>query len=84
MSIYKSPISGEIPFDNATNGFTADNVQAAIQEARDNAISQEQFSHSGIDNNLIIPIKRQMLVYQEIEIESGKELDILGELVLTE
>jgi hypothetical protein len=32
--VYKSPISTEIPFDNSTNGFTASDVQAAIEEAK--------------------------------------------------
>jgi len=76
------PTAGSIGFDNSNNGFAASDVQAAIEEARSTSGAQEQFSHSGIDLNLIIPIKRQMLVYQEIEIEAGKTLDILGELVL--
>lgn len=28
-----SPVAGTIPFDNATNGFTSDDTQAAIEEA---------------------------------------------------
>lgn len=28
-----TPVAESIPFDNSTNGFTADNVQAAIEEA---------------------------------------------------
>lgn len=32
--IYESPTAYGIPFDNSTNGFTAINVQAAIEEAR--------------------------------------------------
>lgn len=30
---YVSPVAASIPFDNSTNGFTANNVQAAIEEA---------------------------------------------------
>ena len=32
--IYKSPIAREIPFDNSTNGFVANETQSAIEEAR--------------------------------------------------
>jgi hypothetical protein len=28
------PVAGQIPFDNATNGFTADDTQAAIEELK--------------------------------------------------
>lgn len=82
--IFISPIAGTIPFDNSNNGFVSDNLQSAVEEARNTSASQEQFSHNGVDNDLIIPFKRQMLVYQEIEIELNKTLDILGELVLIE
>ena len=33
-----TPVSDSIPFDNDTNGFAADNVQDAIEEARGSAI----------------------------------------------
>ena len=33
-SINISPVASSVPFSNATNGFTADNTQAAIEEAR--------------------------------------------------
>jgi hypothetical protein len=67
----------KVTYDNSTSGLTATNAQAAIDE-----LSLEQFSHSGVDKNLTIQLKRQMIVYQEIEIELGMELNILGELVL--
>ena len=34
------PVAESTPFDNSTNGFVSDNTQAAIEEARSNAISQ--------------------------------------------
>lgn len=34
MSIFKTPVAYVVPFDNSTNNFTADNTQAAIEEAR--------------------------------------------------
>lgn len=32
--IYKSPVARGVPFDNSTNGFTATETQAAIEEAK--------------------------------------------------
>lgn len=40
-----SPVAIQIPFDNATNGFTANEVQSAIEEAKQNA---EGFPRAGI------------------------------------
>lgn len=40
------------------------------------------FSYNFINNNTIIPLYQQMLVYQECEIGLGYELDIIGELVI--
>lgn len=34
-----TPVAESIPFDNSTNGFTADNVQAAIEEAKGGSTS---------------------------------------------
>lgn len=39
-----SPVARSIPFDNASNSFTASEVQAAIEEARDTAISKVRFT----------------------------------------
>jgi len=39
------PVAGEIPFDNATNGFTAEDTQAAIEEAKQYT---EGFPRAGI------------------------------------
>lgn len=38
MRFYISPTADSIPFDNDTNGFTADNVQDAIEESENSAI----------------------------------------------
>lgn len=43
--IYKSPVAGSTPFDNSTNGFVANDVQAAIEEAKQNA---EGFPRAGL------------------------------------
>jgi hypothetical protein len=43
--IFFSPVAGGIPFDNATNSFTATDVQTAIEEAKQNA---EGFPRAGI------------------------------------
>ena len=42
---WKTPVAEEIPFDNATNGFTADQVQSAIEEAKQNS---EGFPRAGL------------------------------------
>lgn len=33
MPVYHKPFATNVPFDNSTNGFTATNVQDAIEEA---------------------------------------------------
>jgi hypothetical protein len=33
VPVYKSPVAGAVPFDNATNGFTSTETQGAIEEA---------------------------------------------------
>lgn len=38
----KSPVSRSIPFDNSSNGFTADNDQAAIEEAKATAAASSR------------------------------------------
>lgn len=40
-----TPVAGAVPFDNATNGFTATDAQAAIEEAKQNA---EGFPRAGV------------------------------------
>lgn len=40
-----NPVAESVPFDNDTNGFTADNTQTAIEEAKQNA---EGFPRAGI------------------------------------
>jgi len=34
---YPSPVARSVPFDNSTNGFVSEEVQSAIEEARDTA-----------------------------------------------
>jgi hypothetical protein len=70
-----------VSYDNTTSGLTAVNVQAALDEIYVIS-STEQFSHNVVDSNLTIPLKRQMVVVGEIEIENGFELNVLGELAL--
>jgi hypothetical protein len=38
-NVFLSPVAKSIPFDNSTNGFLSTNVQAAIEEAQQNALS---------------------------------------------
>lgn len=49
---YHSPVSRQIPFDNATNGFTADEVQAAIEEAKLTAEGLPRLSINLINNGV--------------------------------
>lgn len=42
-----TPVAGEIPFDNSTDGFTSDNVQAAIEEIGASASPGFSFGRSG-------------------------------------
>lgn len=74
----------KVSYDNTTSGLSAIQVQAAIDELKllIGASSTEQFSHNFIDSDLTIPLKRQMVVVGEIEIENSYELNILGELAL--
>lgn len=46
--VEKSQIALSVPFDNSTNGFTSTDVQAAIEEAKQNA---EGFPRAGIRSN---------------------------------
>lgn len=65
------------------NGFTAKDVQTAIEEAKASAVSgTEQHSWSSIDSNLVILAKRQMIVYQDCEVESNMNLELQGELII--
>jgi hypothetical protein len=45
--VYKSPVARSTPFDNATNGFTADTVQAAIEEIGASASPGFSWGRSG-------------------------------------
>lgn len=44
-SIKTTPVAASVPFDNSTNGFTAENTQSAIEEAKQNA---EGFPRAGV------------------------------------
>lgn len=43
-SITHTPVALAVPFDNATNGFTATETQSAIEEARTNAASKSRYA----------------------------------------
>lgn len=73
-------VSSIVPFDNSTNGFIADNVQDAIEEAA--ASSTSNFSFKNVNINLTIPSNQQMVVYQNIDVDNGVDLNILGEVVV--
>ena len=48
----QSQVARSTPFDNSTNGFTAINVQDAIEEAKNSAIANDRFIVScGFDGN---------------------------------
>lgn len=51
--IDKSVVASAVPFDNATNGFTADEVQTAIEEARDTAQGKARVTMSSIMNGTV-------------------------------
>lgn len=42
-----TPVANEIPFDNTSNGFTADNVQSALEEIGASASPGFSFGRSG-------------------------------------
>lgn len=76
-----SQVAESIPFDNSSNGFAAENVQAAIEEVN---VSGINFSYNYVAGPLTIPLYQQMLVYQELEIGPLGELNLLGELAILE
>lgn len=73
-------IAENIGFDNSTNGFIAQNTQAAIEEIR----SFKNFSYRRIPSGRIvmIPEEQQMTVYQELKIDQDAELVVYGEVVI--
>lgn len=48
--VYSSPVAKSTPFDNTTNGFTATDVQAAIEEVKSSASPGFSFGRSGSVN----------------------------------
>ena len=79
--VVTSNVAKSIPFDNETNGFSSVDVQAAIEEAGSGSFSWNYLPPGFI---LLIKIYRQMLSYQELEIDLTAELEILGEVVIVE
>lgn len=73
-------VAESVPFDNSTNGFVADNVQAAIEEAR-TGTSPDNFSYRKVDTSetKIIPLNQQMLVEGPVTVLG--HLRVLGELI---
>jgi hypothetical protein len=61
---FKSSVARAIPFDNTGNGFTATQVQAAIQEARDTAPGFARASVTTVFNGTIG--NNQWLGYSEL------------------
>lgn len=51
--IWTSPVSAAVPFDNATNGFTATDAQAAIEEAKNTAPGKARASITTFFNGVI-------------------------------
>lgn len=51
--IEKSYVAKSVPFDNATNGFVADKVQEAIEEAKDTALGKARVTMSSIMNGAV-------------------------------
>lgn len=82
-NIYVTQVAQSVPFDNASNGLVATEVQSAIEEVL--AISNfSDFSWNRVDRNVTIMANRQMLCYQEVEVLGTNEIDIVGELVILE
>lgn len=51
--IEKSYVAKSIPFDNATNGFTADKVQEAIEEAKNTAPGKARVTMTSLMNGTV-------------------------------
>lgn len=66
-------VATQIPFDNSSNGFTATNVQTAIEEI---STGQKNFSFHLIEVNTIltIPINQHMIT-TSIELDGCLELN---------
>lgn len=48
-----TPVAQSVPFDNDTNGFTSDEVQSAIEEAKQNAEGFPRSSIRGVYNGTV-------------------------------
>lgn len=71
------------PFDNETNGFSAMDVQTAIEELNVNG-ALYNFSWRIIlaGKTVIVPYEQQMVLYQTLEIQDTGILDIQGEVAI--
>lgn len=49
-NITKNEVARSVPFDNSTNGFTATEVQSAIEEVKSSASPGFSFGRSGVAN----------------------------------
>ena len=76
-----SAVAKSTPFDPAGTALTSTNVQDAIVEAS-SLVAGSNFSYNKITVGKTIPLYQQMIVYQDIEINSGVDLDVIGELVI--
>jgi len=65
-------------FDNSTNGFTASDVQGAIEELR--KLLNFSYNTIKIGEEVTIPTGQQMRVYQELQVYG--DLNIYGEVIV--
>lgn len=74
MGVVGTQVAISVPFDNSSNGFTADEVQSAIEEAAASS-GADNFSYKLIDigESVTIPTGQQML-------HQGT-LTVLGDLI---
>jgi len=52
-SPWTNPVSKSVPFDNSTNGFTATDAQAAIEEAKTTALGTPRFCRTCVMNGTV-------------------------------
>jgi hypothetical protein len=53
VMIDKSVVARAVPFDNTSNGFVADEVQTAIEEAKDTAIGKARVTMTSLMNGTV-------------------------------
>jgi phage baseplate assembly protein gpV len=74
-----TPVAYSVPFDNSTNGFISDNVQAAIEEARSSGSTNFSYLTVGVSENITIPAGQQMLVNGHVTVLGHLTVD--GDLI---